>query len=207
VRLYLSSLRLGDPFDQLVASLPSGASVALVSNAADFLPDEDRAAYTRHVFDPVADFKARGLVATELDLRVYFCRPGDLRADLRNVHIVWANGGNAFLLRRAMQQSGLDQILLDRVPGGTLTYGGWSAGAMVAGPTLRGLDLMDDPAVVVEGYRREPVWEGLGLVDFSIVPHFQSDHAEAEGAARAAAWLTDQGLPFKALRDGEALII
>jgi dipeptidase E len=207
VRLYLSSFRMGDQFDQLVAALTPGIGVAVISNATDFIPDADRVAYARNVFNPVEVFRTRGFEAREFDLRTYFDCPELLRSALKGVQLVWANGGNAFLLRRAMMQSGLDRILKDRVPAGTLIYGGWSAGAVVAGPSLRGLDLMDDPTTVAEGYLREPVWEGVGLVDFSIVPHFQSDHAEADCAARVVDWLTDRGLPFRALQDGEAIIV
>jgi dipeptidase E len=206
MQLYLSSYRMGDQFDQLVAAIPSEATVAVVSNAVDFIPVADRLAYARNIFDPVEHFRTHGLAAIDLDLRAYFGRVDALRSALDDVRLVWAIGGNAFLLRRAMAQSGLDQILKDRIAARTLIYGGWSAGAVVAGPSLRGLDLMDDPDVVVDDYMQEPVWEGLGLVDFSIVPHFQSAHPEAGAAARAAAWLAEQGLPFRVLRDGEVII-
>jgi len=207
VRLYLSSFRMGEPFDQLVAALPPGARVAVVSNAVDFIPAEDRLAYARHVFDPVEHFRSHGLAARDLDLREFFGAPDGLRATLADAKLVWANGGNAFLLRRAMAQSGLDRLLRERVPAGSLIYGGWSAGAVVAGASLRGLELMDDPDLVVEGYDAPPIWDGLGLVDFTLVPHVQSPHPEAEAAAQAVAWLTDHNLPHRALRDGEALIL
>ena len=32
-------------------------------------------------------------------------------------------------------------------------------------------------------------WEGLGLIDAAIVPHYRSDHAEAEAAERVATWM------------------
>lgn len=206
MRLYLSSFRMGDDFGRLVGALPAGAPVAVVSNAVDFIAPEDRLAYARNVFDPVEHFKAHGLAARDLDLRGYFGRPDALKPALADVRLVWANGGNAFLLRRAMRQSGLDDLLRARVAAGTLIYGGWSAGAVVAGPSLRGLHLMDDPELTVEGYDAEPVWEGLGLVDFVLVPHFELPHPEADAAAKAVAWLTDRGVAFRALRDGEAFI-
>lgn len=179
----------------------------MVSNATDFIPDEARAAYARTVFDPVAHFNDHGLDASPVDLRAFFADPAGLEAALSGVRLVWANGGNAFLLRRAMRQSGLDTLLRREVPGGGLVYGGWSAGAVVAGPTLRGLELMDDPAVVAEGYEAAPVWDGLNLVDFSLVPHFGSDPPEAEAAARAAEWLAGQGMPHRTLRDGEVVVV
>ncbi len=206
MRLYLSSFRMGDDFGHLMNALPAGSAVAVVSNAVDFIPLDDRVAYARNVFDPVEHFRSFGLEAFDLDLRKYFGRSRELEVEVAKVQLIWANGGNAFMLRRAMAQSGLDRILRERVTAGTLIYGGWSAGSVVAGPTLQGIEMMDDPHVLVDGYVPEPVWEGLGLVDFSIVPHFQSDHPEAEAAARTVAWMTERGLPFRALRDGEAVV-
>jgi len=207
LRLYLSSYRMGDRFGTLVDALGRGTKVAVVSNATDFIPDEARAAYARSVFDPIARFNDHGLDAFPLDLRTFFGDAAGLETALAGVRLVWANGGNAFLLRRAMRQSGLEAILGREVPAGGLVYGGWSAGAVVAGPTLRGLELMDDPAVVAEGYDLEPIWEGLGLVDFSLVPHFGSDHPDAEAAARAAEWLAGRGMPHRTLRDGEVVVV
>lgn len=207
MRLYLSSFRMGDDFQRLVEALPAGAAVAVVSNAADFIAPEDRAAYARNVFDPVERFRAHGLAADELDLRDYFGRPEALGSALAKVRLVWANGGNAFLLRRAMRQSGLDELLRKWVPEGRMIYGGWSAGAVVAGTTLRGLHLMDDAHQTVEGYDPAPIWDGVGLIDLALVPHFQSAHPEAVAAANATNWLTKQGIAFQALRDGEVLIL
>lgn len=197
---------MGDDFGHLMNALPAGSAVAVVSNAVDFIPLDDRVAYARNVFDPVQHFRSFGLEAFDLDLRKYFGRSRELEVEVAKVQLIWANGGNAFMLRRAMAQSGLDRILRERVTAGTLIYGGWSAGSVVAGPTLQGIEMMDDPHVLVDCYVPEPVWEGLGLVDFSIVPHFQSDHPEAEAAARTVAWMTERGLPFRALRDGEAVV-
>ena len=69
MRLYLSSFRMGDPFAQLVAALPSGAPVAVISNTVDFIPEADRLAYARNVFDSVEHFRGHGLAANDLDLR------------------------------------------------------------------------------------------------------------------------------------------
>ena len=52
--------------------------------------------------------------------------------------LIWVNGGNVFLLRRAMQQSGLDNVIIERKSDDGFVYSGYSAGACVVGPTLRG---------------------------------------------------------------------
>lgn len=180
--------------------------MAVISNALDFIPDEARRSYARNVFDPLAVFADHGMAAADLDLRRFFGDPAGLAAALVDVQLVWATGGNAFLLRRAMRQSGFDGIVRRRSDKGDLIYAGWSAGAVVAGPSLRGLELMDDPAVVVDGYEPAPIWEGLGLTDAVIVPHVESDHPEAEAAGRAVAWLAAAGLPHTPLRDGEVVV-
>ena len=206
MRLYLASYRTGDAFPELIRMAGHGARVGVVSNAVDDLPAAEREAYARHVHDPIAEFRAQGLDAYDLDLRAYFRRPQTLLAELERTRLVWATGGNVFLLRRAMRQSGFDAIAPGLIWAGRLAYGGWSAGACVASPSLRGLELMDDPAVLADGYGPEPVWEGLGLVDAAIVPHYRSDHAGSEAAERVAAWMIANRVPHRTLRDGDVLI-
>lgn len=207
MNLYLSSLGMGDRIGELIAFLSPGARVVVVENAVDNISVGERKAYRRDVFDPVAWFRAHGLEAEALDLRAYFGAAERLAADLADVRLVWATGGNAFLLRRAMAGSGLDTILRERLARGDLTYGGWSAGAVVACPNLRGIELMDDPGVIVPGYAEAPLWEGLGLIDYWIVPHYRSDHPEAPAAERVAVRFRKEGLPFRPLRDGDTIVV
>jgi dipeptidase E len=207
VKLYLSSYQFGDRFDDLLAAVGAGGKAAIISNAADLIPMDARLAYARTVFDPVAQFRDHGVDAAELDLRAYFGAPEALNAALADVRLVWANGGNAFLLRRAMRQSGLDDLLRRRLAHDALVYGGWSAGAVVAGTTLRGIELMDDPDVVVDGYSPATAWDGLGLVNFAIVPHFESDSPDAGAAAGAQAYMQAIGIPHRTMRDGDVIMV
>ena len=206
MRYYLSSYRMGDRVEDLVRMTGPGGRVAVVSNALDFIPMEARRAYARSVYDQLADFEDHGLPAEDLDLRDYFGRPEALAARLTGVDLVWATGGNSFLLRRAMRESGLDGILLRRLDEDSLVYGGYSAGACVAGPTLRGIELMDAPEAVQPAYGLDPDWTGLGLVDMAIVPHFESDHPEAELAAQTAAHMAATGQAHRTLRDGQVIL-
>lgn len=204
MRLYLSSYQMGDRFDELVEFVGPGARVAIVSNALDYIAPEVRRQYRG--FNATDCFRDRGLDAFDVDLRDFFSAPQTLHDRLSDARLVWAVGGNAFLLRRAMRQSGLDDLLVRRLADGDLIYGGWSAGACVAGNSLRGIDLMDNPPLAPAGYEPAIIWEGLGLVDFVIVPHVNSDHPESPSAASAVAWLEANGLPFHTLRDGEVII-
>ncbi len=207
MKLYLSSFRMGERFDDLVSVLGPGAKVAVVSNALDYISADARRVYAASGFNAQRVFIDRGLDAFDLDLRAHFDAPQTLEDALDGVRLVWAVGGNAFLLRRAMRQSGFDRCVPSRVREGRLIYGGWSAGAVVAGPDLEGIELVDDPAVTAEGYETAIVREGLGLVDFTVVPHYRSDHPEAEAIERVAAFRQERGLPFRTLCDGEVIVV
>lgn len=116
-------------------------------------------------------------------------------------------GGNTFILRRAMQQSGFDEIITQLVQAAEFVYGGFSAGAVVAGASLDGIQLDDDPVTVPLGYSPKVIWEGLGLCNFMVVPHYRSNHPESEAINKVVVYMTDNALPFRALRDGEAMVI
>ena len=206
MRLYLSSYRLGDSAGALLALVGNGARAAIISNALDNVSAAARDLYRAEVHDPVATFAALGILARELDLRDYFGAPERLRRALGGIDLVWVMGGNCFILRRAMRQSGFDTVISELLEHDAIVYGGFSAGAVVATPSLRGIELMDDPNEVPHGYPPEIVWEGLGLVDYAIVPHFRSRHPESRAADAAANYLARRRLPFRALRDGEVIV-
>ncbi len=206
MRLYLSSYRFGDRFDVFLAMAGQGARIGVIANALDAIPQADRDGYARTVHDPIAELRSHGLDAADLDLRRYFGAPERLAEALDGLDAVWATGGNTFLLRRAMRQSGFDRVGVERIQSDKLVYGGWSAGAVVAGPDLRGIELMDDPNVLAEGYEAAPVWEGLNLVAVHLVPHYESDHPESAAADEATAYLLDQALPYRTMRDGDVLV-
>jgi dipeptidase E len=77
----------------------------------------------------------------------------------------------------------------------------------VLAPSLRGLEMVDDAAAVAQVYGCEPVWEGLGLIDEAIVPHYDSDHPEADAVGRLAQHYRDRAIPHRTLRDGQVLIV
>ena len=206
MKLYLSSYRFGDRPDLLLAMVQTGARVGVVANAADLIAPQARAAYRRDVHDPVAELRDHGLDAHDLDLRDYFGRPEALAETLAGLAMVWVTGGNAFLLRRAMRQSGFDRVALPLIEQDRLVYAGYSAGACVACPSLRGIDLMDEPERVAEGYDPAIVWEGLGLIGFHIVPHYDSAHPESEAADKVTMYMLDQAMPYRTMRDGDVLV-
>ena len=204
MRLYLSSYRLGTGWTRLLSLVGANRLTAVVCNATDHRSaDEqrDRLSWECQVLSDIG-LKPRGL-----DLREFFGRPEALAERLAPVGLVWVRGGNTFILRRAMIRSGFDEVITTRVRDNSLAYGGFSAGAIAATPTLRGTELVDEPTRVPDGYRPEVIWGGLGFVDFSIAPHFRSSHPESAGMERVVAYFETHRMPYRALRDGEAIVI
>jgi dipeptidase E len=110
--------------------------------------------------------------------------------------------------RYALAESGADALLVDLLRDDALVYGGYSAGPCVLGPSLRGLELVDEPEAVEATYGAKPVWEGLGVLNFAIVPHVDSpDHPETERCNALAEHFRAEGVPHRTLRDGEVLVI
>jgi dipeptidase E len=199
VKLYLSSFRLGDHPERMIAMLPPAARVAVVCNSID---TEDPAVRRDKVADEITWLTGLGLRPEELDLRS--CSGDDLRARLTSYDGLWVRGGNVFVLRAAMAKSGADRILPELIRAEQLVYAGYSAGPCVLAPSLRGLELVDD-ADAVDG---ELIWDGLGVIDHAIVPHLDSPgHPETELVANVAELYDRTGVPYLPMRDGQALLI
>lgn len=202
MHLYLSSFLLGNRASEL-APLVRTRKAAVVANALDNIEADVKRGF---VHGQVEDLRGLGFQAQELDLRDYFGAPDRLAHRLNDVGLVWVTGGNSFLLRRAMNQSGFDEYVLKNKGTDTLVYGGFSAGACVAAPTLRGVHLVDVPEASAEGYANGVIWDGLGLVPYSIAPHFKSNHSESGRVDAMVQYFVDNNMPFVALRDGEVII-
>jgi dipeptidase E len=197
MKLYLSSFRLGDHPDRLLALLPPAGRLAVICNAID---TEDPAVRREMVAAEITWLSELGLTAEELDLR----SAPDLRARLTQYDGVWVRGGNVFVLRAAMARSGADKILPELIRSEELVYAGYSAGPCVLAPSLRGLELCDDTAAV----GGEVIWDGLGVLDHAIVPHLDSPgHPETDLVAQVRAQYERDGTPYLAMRDGQVLVV
>jgi len=205
MKLYLSSYRLGNRALQLAQMVGGGRRIGVVRNALDFSLDMDRIEQGRtREFE---DLQRIGLVPEDLDLKEYFGAPERLESRIASFDALWVVGGNSFILRRAMSQSGLDAALARRSADPAFVYAGYSAGSCVVGLTLRGIDLVDDPAIVPSGYSDAPVWEGLCFVPLAIAPHYRSPHPDAVLIEKVNDYFISHRIPFIALRDGEAYVL
>jgi len=200
MKLYLSSFRVGDRAKELQL-LASGKKIGFVPNALDHAEAQARATSNAKSFGEVRDL---GLDVISLDLREFFGNRAALRARLASLGGVWVRGGNAFVLRQAMHLSGFDDMLMD-VAGTDFLYGGYSAGVCVLAPRLEGLHHVDDPTVCPYP-GSSVIWEGLGILDYLVLPHYKSDHPESANIDRDVEYCTKNGIPFRTLRDGEVII-
>ena len=203
MRLYLSSFRLGSCPERL-AELARGGRAVVIANATDVYPPEGRAEAVARELDGLSEL---GFHAEELDLRDYF-DGRSLEDELRRGDLVWVRGGDVFTLRYSLARSGADRVLTQLIEGDLVAYGGYSAGVCVLAPSLRGLEEVDDLSMLRALYDADPIWDGLGVLDYSIVPHVQSpDHPESEACDRLATKYRNAGTPHRTLRDGDVLII
>ena len=205
MKFYLSSYEIGKETKKLRQMLPKNKRTALISNALDCYTDLKR----REKGDKksLSQLRSVGLRPEVLDLRNYFGRKKELEKKLKEFGVIWVRGGNTFVLRQAMRLSGFDRIFKKLRAKKDVLYGGYSAGICILAPDLRGIEIMDDKNQRPYGKKSKRIWEGLGVLNYYIVPHYKSDHPETKLAAKAVQYCINNRLLFKALRDGEVIVI
>ena len=143
----------------------SHCRMALITNAKDYYNERLRAYKIR---EGIARLSVHGFAIDEIDLRNFHNRSDELKNELSSYDIIWAYGGNTHCLRDEMHQSGFDTIIRDLLEKG-IVYGGESAGALVAGTSIKGFQHYDIPEAA-----ENIIWDGLGLIDKYVVPHIDS---------------------------------
>jgi dipeptidase E len=204
MRLYLSSFRIGEKPQDLVSVFGYGKRVAIIANATDAQDVEERLTKVQAESSVLQNL---GFKTEEIDLRKFFSKSDELRSTLHNFDCVWVRGGNVFLLRRAFRQSGFDEILKELLDKDQVAYGGYSAGVCVLAPTLKGLEFVDDPYSVTSEYESEVLWDGLGIIPYSIAPHYKSPHPESANVDKCVDYFEQNNMPYKALKDGEVILV
>ena len=206
MKFYLSSYRLGNEAGKFTGLLPKeNKRVGIIPNAKDYEKDLEKRVEREE--REITVLKELGLEPEILDLREFFGAQELLKKKLNEFGGVWVLGGNTFVLRQAMWLSGFDLVITElKNSQADFLYAGYSAGCCVLAPTLKGLDIVDDPNV--KSYGDYPaMWKGLSLIDFSIAPHYQSNHPESAGVDQEVEYMIANNIPYKTLRDGEVIII
>lgn len=176
MRLFLASHDLGKFGEKLIELLGEKREVLIVPNARDY--HEENKYIDNVVHAKVKMFAELGIKATGLDLKRFFGKTEKLDEYLKskaNVGMIYALGGDVFLLRTAMKLSGMDKIIQEKLKNDEIVYGGSSAGSMVTVTDLRIYERDELSPKEVEKYYNTPAeLQGLGLVQGIIIPHADS---------------------------------
>lgn len=203
MRLYLSSYGLGNKPEELAYLIGTNKHVAVIMNAGDLDGEYRKISLEKQI----SSLKALGLEPEEIDLRKYFGKSEDLKTTLSKFGAVWIRGGNAFMLQRAVEQSGFNKVIVEMLKNDKIVYAGYSAGVIIATPTLKGIELIDHLSEIPAGYKADFSWNGMNLVSYSIAPHYQSDHQESQAVEKLVQYFEEKKMPYKKLRDGEVIVV
>ena len=125
---------------------------------------------------------------------------------INGVNAFYVIGGNVFVLRTAMKLSGFDEILVELSKSDDYLYSGFSAGICVLAKDLHGIHLADSIEADPYNYQ-ETIWDGIGLIDYMPVPHFDTpNHPESSLMYNVVKYLEENNLKYKTLHDGDVLL-
>ncbi|MDP9249089.1 MAG: peptidase E [bacterium] len=205
MKFYLSSYELGNETAKLKELVPKG-KIGYIPNARDFTGADPERKAKRNEND-MNSLRALGFEVELIDLRNYFKKKEELKQKLEELRAIFISGGNVFVLRQAMKLSDLDEILKEFKDKENFLYAGYSAAGCVLFHDLKAYPIVDDSTDTPYEELKEVIWEGLGLVDFAFMPHWDSDHPESEGVQQEIEFCKQNNIPYKAIRDGEVIII
>ncbi len=204
MKYYLSSYEIGKETEKLKSLIPKG-KVGYIPNARDYTGvDLDR--YVNRSKKDMDSLRELGIEVEMINLCDYFGRGDKLKKKIEEIGAIFISGGNVFVLRQAMKLSGLDKILKELQNERSFLYAGYSAAGCVLSPSLKSYEIVDKTDTPYEG-QKEVIWNGLGLIDFAFMSHWDSDHPESADVEKEIAYCQENNISYRAIRDGEVIII
>lgn len=206
MKFYLSSFKLGNKPEELKRLISVNNQFGYIPNACDYTNVDTNKRNEVNRCD-ITDLTQLGLQVEILDLKNYFSKNDKLREKLKQLGGIFIRGGNTFILRQAMRISGFDIIFRELLERDDFVYSGYSAGICILSKDLKILTMIDDPTDKPYKEYHETIWEGLGFLDYIILPHYKSDHTESAAVNHAVEYCEKNNISYKTLRDGEVIII
>lgn len=180
--------------EKLIGKPLSEIKMAYIENAYDVYNDEATLVEGREILEK------KGYHFELVDLRRWKDDNTGLRDLLASKDMFLLTGGNPYYLRWLMKLTGADVMMTELCQQGKV-YVGASAAAVVAGPTLRNFDELDDP-----NEAGEIIWDGLNLTPIVLVPHI--DNADfGEGCRKSGEKCKQAGYPTQWITDAQAFLI
>jgi dipeptidase E len=204
MKYYLSSYELGNEADRLKALAAKG-KIGYIPNARDFTGADPKRKADRNTSD-MNSLRELGLQVELIDLRDYFGKQHELKEKLEELGAIFISGGNVFVLRQAMKLSGLDEVLEELQDHEDFLYAGYSAAGCVLAQSLKMYEIVDK-ADTPYSEQKEVIWEGLGVVDWAFMPHWDSNHPESADIEKEIAYCKKNNISYRAVRDGEVIIL
>lgn len=166
MKLYLTSYRVPNPDDlfSFIGGRPEDIKVAIIPNAKDYYATRAR---DYKINEIVNYWQSLGASPKVFDLNA--TNESTLKIELPKYDLLWLTGGNTFCLNYAIHKSGFNKVIKE-VLKHNVVFAGESAGAIVAGTSLKGVELADEPE-----FTDKPIYTGLCLVPYTIIPHSDNE--------------------------------
>lgn len=207
MKFYLSSYELGKETEKLKTLIKdTNRKFGYIPNALDFT-DANKKMVAQRIKDNMKDFSQHGAEVEVLDLKKYFNKKSELKNKLIEMGGIYVSGGNTFVLRQAFKLSGLDEIIIEMKDRKDFLYVAYSAGVCLLCPSLKPFSITDNADDFPYKEIKKTIWDGLGIIDFTFEPHFDSDHPESKSTDKEIKYCIDNKILFRAYRDGEVLIV
>lgn len=200
--LYISSQKFGNDTKFLKNWISKHDNkIAIIPNALDAKGEEH---IQKNLKEDIELLEKIGFSVSIVDLKNYFSRYDKLKKELLKYNACCIMGGNVFVLRKAMELSGLDIFLKEKKKSDNYLYIGYSAGSCVLSKDLELLKVVDKPIIFYDKTRVN--YTGLGFINFMIIPHYKSNYHKANLINDVVEECKNRNIQYKAISDGDVII-